>query len=175
MYYEQSAYNDYTRPGYYAREYRKRTGKMRRIHAEELAKKMEKRTGPLAIEDMPTTLVQSVRLPQEQIEQMIDESKNLHSQKIEIPQPSMPIDVHGRPYLGIINPYEDTVRLAEQLVLKFHAMRGGYPGMIYLSAFRYLTRNSSHFCIGNTLIPYAYDPHSVTFDVMVRGEKIFSL
>jgi hypothetical protein len=149
--YKQSAYNC-CNPGYYLHEWRQKTGALSKVRL----------TGILEIDEMPTTQIPNI--------DGLIESSYLQSQKIEAVEPDVLVDEEGRPYLATTNPYEDTVDLAESLILKYRHIRGEYPAVIVLSSLRYLLRPSDHFIIGNKRIPYVHDVSvGIAFDVVVRG------
>jgi hypothetical protein len=63
MQYEQSAYSQYIRPGYYVRAYHRNTGAIQKAWVKEALKRLEqgkRETGPLEIDDMPTAILWDV-------------------------------------------------------------------------------------------------------------------
>lgn len=151
---------------------RGRAAAMQAIRIEEAQKRAEERqrTELIEISELPTMLIQSVKLPEEEVEQLVEESPNMYSQKVEAARPDMPVDAACRPYLAINNPYEDTVDLAESLVIKYRMLRGEYPSAIIVSFARFIMLRDAHFVVGNTRIPYIHEA-DIMYDVAVRGKQ----
>jgi hypothetical protein len=61
----QHVYNEQRRPGYYMREYRMLTGKMKRSQIDEAIKRTTLKmsdTGPIELKDISTEMLASIRL-----------------------------------------------------------------------------------------------------------------
>jgi hypothetical protein len=83
----------------------------------------------------------------------------------------LPLDAMTRPYVRVVAPSVDTMRLITLAVEKFHAVQQCYPAVILLSPFRYLTYGESmgyYYPKNARRIPYAYEP-GADYDVLVRG------
>lgn len=90
--------------------------------------------------------------------------------------PCLPIDSEGRPYLKIVNPFQETIYLVEAAVHRYIELHKLYPAVILLSALRYLNQMQTveHYYprdLGQKPIPYSYEPSNVQYDILLRGER----
>jgi len=87
----------------------------------------------------------------------------------------LPLDQQGRPYLKIVNPYENTLTLVEAAVQRFYELQGCYPVEIILSPFHFLTYGMAFeyfYTRGRqpVRIPFICE-NNCSYDVLVRGGR----